>query len=125
LTGAVLTDEQWERFTEGSDGLLAVARTPGEHVLSFLAQIANSFAEELVMRGYLIRRFQQLFRSTWLALLFTTVLFAGYHCYQGAFGVVNALVTGFTYGGAYCLCRRLWPVVVAHTLVNCVAEWAG
>lgn len=88
-------------------------------VLLFLvASVANSFAEELVMRGYLIGRLQRLLRSNWLAVVVTTALFAAYHCYQGVVGVIGAAVLGLVYGMSFCLFRRLWPLWVAHTLAN-------
>lgn len=125
FAGRFLSDEHFEALATVPEGVLAAARTPAEHALSIVALAANSFAEELAMRGYLLSRFEQLLRSTWLGVLFTTVLFAGYHAYQGVGGVVCALVSGLTFAGAFCLCRRLWPVVIAHTLVNCIASWAG
>jgi len=78
----------------------------------------NGFAEELVMRGYLIPRFERLLNSTWGSLLLTTVLFATYHCYQGPSGVVNALEFGLIYGSAFCVFRRVWPLALAHAVSN-------
>lgn len=74
------------------------------------------------MRGYLIARLQYLLRSGWLAVVVTATLFASYHSYQGVVGVIviGAAVHGLVYGLAFCLCRRLWPLCVAHTLTNLV-----
>ncbi len=82
--------------------------------------IATGFAEELVMRGYLLTRFERLLHSTWLALLVTTALFASYHVYQGPAGLIHATAIGLVYGTAYCVQRRLWPLCIAHAITNAV-----
>jgi membrane protease YdiL (CAAX protease family) len=87
-------------------------------LLFVTATIVSSFSQELVYRGYLIPRFERLFRSTWLALLVTTAMFASYHAYQGANGVIGAAASGLVWAIAFCLCRRLWPLCVAHALHN-------
>jgi membrane protease YdiL (CAAX protease family) len=82
---------------------------------------ANGFAEELVIRGYLLTRIERLLRSTWAALLITSVFFASYHIYQGVGSAVGIAALGLVYGAAYCFLRRLWPIVVAHA----VADFTG
>jgi membrane protease YdiL (CAAX protease family) len=94
-----------------SEGILAL-------FLAFLALCANSFAEEFVMRGYLIARLERLLRSTWQAVLVTTVLFASYHLYQGFVGTVSAAAFGLVCAVSFCFFRRLWPLCVAHTIWN-------
>jgi membrane protease YdiL (CAAX protease family) len=125
MASRLLNADQFEALTSFSDYTYAIAHTPGEHVLLATSLAASSFAEELVMRGYLLRRFEQLFHSTWLSVLFTTVLFAGYHTYQGPGGTLHAFVAGLTYAGAFCAFRRLWPVAIAHTLWNWVVSFSG
>lgn len=88
------------------------------HLLLLAVSLANGFAEEFVMRGYLLPRFERLLHSTWLAILVTSILFASYHAYQGTFGLIGAATTGVVYGSFYCLTRRLWPVCVAHALAD-------
>ena len=88
------------------------------YFLLLAASIANGFAEELVMRGYFLVRLEQLLKSTWLAVLVTTVLFASYHLYQGvplAFGIA---VIGLVYAVSFCMFRRLWPICVAHAIAD-------
>jgi uncharacterized protein len=99
-------------------------RGAAEYALLVLACCANGFNEELLMRGYLLPRFEQLLGSTWKGLLLTTVLFALLHVYQGTYGVVAAAVLGLVYGVAFCWLRRLWPVAIAHALADFVA-YAG
>jgi membrane protease YdiL (CAAX protease family) len=87
-------------------------------VLLVIPCAANGFAEELAMRGYLIPRLEQLLRSTWLAVLVSTALFASYHLYQGAAAVIVIAATGLVYAVSFCLFRRLWPLCVAHSVSN-------
>lgn len=87
-------------------------------ILSSIAWIANGFAEELVMRAYLIARLERLLRSTWQAVLVSTLLFASYHLYQGPVGVIGAAAFGLVCALSFCLCRRLWPLCLAHAMWN-------
>ncbi len=80
--------------------------------------LANSMYEEFVWRGFLLRRFTQLFGSAIPALLVSTVLFASYHIYQGPAGVLLAATSGLIWGTATVVLRSVWPAVVAHTLFN-------
>jgi membrane protease YdiL (CAAX protease family) len=86
-----------------------------------LACGANGFAEELVMRGYLIVRLQRLFGSLTRAVILTSILFAAYHIYQGPRATVDVMLDGLIYGVAFCFLRRVWPVALAHALTNVLA----
>jgi membrane protease YdiL (CAAX protease family) len=86
-----------------------------------LMSLANGFAEELVTRGYLIPQFEKLTNSTAAAVLISTLLFAGYHVYQGPYGVLSAGAFGFTCSLVFCRTRRLWPLVVAHAAMDYLA----
>ena len=77
---------------------------------------ANAFAEELVMRGYLLPRLERLFGNATLAIVITSVLFASYHVYQGVYGLISALTFGLVAGAVFVLTRRLWPCFVAHAI---------
>jgi membrane protease YdiL (CAAX protease family) len=86
--------------------------------LLFVTCLAGAFSEELVMRGYLIPRLERLLRSTWVAILVTSALFASYHAYQGITPVIAHVATGLFYAVWFCLLRRLWPLCLAHALHN-------
>gem|GEM_PF-1238311 len=88
--------------------------------LVLAVSVANGFAEELVMRGYLLTRFERLLHSTPLAVLVTTALFASYHVYQGPAGLIHAAAVGLIYGTIYSFQRRLWPVCIAHAIADIV-----
>jgi membrane protease YdiL (CAAX protease family) len=88
------------------------------YFLLLLACLAGGFAEELVMRGYLIARLERLLGSTWLPVLVTSVLFASYHLYQGVNPAIGHFASGLVYAVSFCFLRRLWPLCIAHALVN-------
>jgi membrane protease YdiL (CAAX protease family) len=75
-------------------------------------------AEELVMRAYLITRFERLLRSTWVAVVLSAIIFGMFHSYQGLFGVWHAFLSGVVYGVAFAWSRRLWPIAIAHAVFD-------
>ena len=96
----------------------SVAEGVPECALLLAICVINTFAQELVYRGYLIPRFERLLRSTWLAVLVSAVLFGSFHLYQGVVSAIIITAGAMVYGVAFCLLRRLWPLCVAHTLNN-------
>jgi len=90
------------------------------YILLFVASAANGFAEEFAMRGFLLVRLEQLLRSTWAALIVTSVLFGSYHLYQGVDAAIGIAAIGLVYGASFCVYRRLWPVCIAHALADFV-----
>jgi membrane protease YdiL (CAAX protease family) len=82
---------------------------------------ANSWAEELVMIGYLLTRLRQLGWSENRSVLAAAVLRGGYHLYQGLGGFVGNLVMGLVFGRVWQRTNRLWMLVGAHTLIDVVA----
>lgn len=111
----LILDDRVSAFFSRPQGLI-------EYSLLMVACFANAFAEELAMRGYLIHRFERLLGSTWKALLLSSTLFAAYHLYQGTAGLVSIFLSGLVYGGAFCLLRRLWPIVIAHAIAD-ITGW--
>jgi membrane protease YdiL (CAAX protease family) len=95
---------------------------PEQTALVIVACIANGFAEELVMRGYLIPRFEDLLGSSAKAIFLSALLFASYHLYQGYYGAGSALVVGLVFGVIFCSSRRIWPLAAAHALHN-ILSW--
>jgi membrane protease YdiL (CAAX protease family) len=91
-----------------------------EYILFVIHICIAAFYEELLMRGYLIPRFEHLLRSTWTSLFLTALLFGGFHMDQGMGGVLGITLAGLVYGGAFCWFRRLWPVATAHAVYNLV-----
>ncbi|HEY3258942.1 MAG TPA: CPBP family intramembrane glutamic endopeptidase [Pseudonocardiaceae bacterium] len=86
-----------------------------------LAAAANAWAEELLMIGYLLTRLRQLGYGRYVALLIAAVLRGAYHLYQGLGGFVGNLVMGLLFGWLWQRTNRLWPLIIAHTLIDVVA----
>ncbi|WP_020471735.1 CPBP family intramembrane glutamic endopeptidase [Zavarzinella formosa] len=92
--------------------------SPTDHGLMVLRELANGFSEELVMRAYLLTRLEHLLGSRVGAVLMSALLFASYHGYQGVAGVAYTLEFGIVYGLAYLFLRRVWPLALAHAMLN-------
>jgi membrane protease YdiL (CAAX protease family) len=92
-----------------------------EHFLwIFAGSLANGFAEEVILRGFLLTRFEKLLRSTTLAVVLTSVMFASYHIYQGVGPMISIFGLGLVYGCAFCWIRRIWPLAIAHAIADFV-----
>lgn len=92
----------------------------GVFALVVVASCANGFAEELAMRSYLLVRICELSGSKWVAAILTTALFAAYHSYQGRYGIVSAAALGAVFAAYFIKTKRLWPVAIAHALIDVV-----
>lgn len=92
---------------------------PVERALLVLGLFVGAFTQELVFRGYLIPRLRQLGTGLVPAVLVSSTLFASIHFYQGGWSTGSHLVKGLLFGGLFLLAgSRLWPVVIAHALLN-------
>lgn len=85
-----------------------------------------AFGEEMVYRGYLLRRAADIGGRTnlayWLGLAYISLLFGFGHYYQGTAGVIDTLMTSILLGSAYLLCRRnLWVPILGHGFSNTIA----
>lgn len=89
-----------------------------DYILAAISCSFRGFKEELVMRGYLLPKFERLLGSTWKSLLLTSVLFASLHAYSGVRSVIATFAAGLLYGAAFCWIRRLWPLALAHATWN-------
>ncbi|WIY82041.1 CPBP family intramembrane glutamic endopeptidase [Propionimicrobium sp. PCR01-08-3] len=86
-----------------------------------LAAFQNGFLEEVVMIGYLTTRWRQ---SGWhpaAAIVVSALIRGSYHLYQGFGGFVSNLVFGLLLGWLYHRTKRLWPLVIAHTVIDITA----
>lgn len=82
---------------------------------------ANSGAEEILVVAYLISRLRRLGLSENSSLLFSAVLRGSYHLYQGLGAGVGNLVMGLVFGRFWQKTNRLWPLLIAHALIDIVA----
>jgi membrane protease YdiL (CAAX protease family) len=89
-----------------------------------LAAAGNAWAEETLVIGYLISRLRQLGLRENSSVVSAAVLRGSYHLYQGFGGFVGNLVMGLVFGRIWQRTNRLWPMIVAHTLLD-VASFVG
>jgi membrane protease YdiL (CAAX protease family) len=84
-----------------------------------------AFGEEIVYRGYLLRRALDAFGPTkWgtaLALLIASATFGLGHFYKGPAGMMESAGSGLILGGAYLFTRSLWASTLTHGLNDTLA----
>lgn len=116
-------------------GLVAVARALGVNAhlvpatvsswwqwpILILAAVANAVAEEVIVVAYFITRLRQLGVGENGSLAASAVLRGGYHLYQGVGAGLGNLVMGLVYGRYFQLTGRVWPLVIAHAVIDVVA----
>ncbi|WP_235998089.1 CPBP family intramembrane glutamic endopeptidase [Aestuariimicrobium ganziense] len=84
----------------------------------------NGIVEEVVMVGYLFTRWIQAGWSVWLIWVTSALIRGTYHLYQGFGGFIGNVIMGLILGGFWLRTRRVWPLVVCHTLLD-VASFVG
>jgi membrane protease YdiL (CAAX protease family) len=90
-------------------------------VVLVLSAAANGAAEEVLVVGYLLVRLRQIGVPPELALAGTALLRGSYHLYQGFGGGLGNLLMGLVFALWWMWTRRLWPLVLAHALLDVVA----
>lgn len=86
-----------------------------------LSACANSGAEEIVVVAYLLTRLRALGWSDNSALAASALLRGSYHLYQGLGGGIGNVVMGVIFGRYWQRTCRLWPLVIAHAVIDVVA----
>ena len=82
---------------------------------------ANGWAEEVIVVAFLITRLRQLNLNPVAAVLASSVLRGVYHLYQGYGAGLGNIVMGLVFGYVWLRTRRLWPLIIAHGLIDAVA----
>ena len=82
---------------------------------------ADGWAEEVLVVGYLLTRLGQLGGGPRAAVVWSSLLRGGYHLYQGFGAGLGNVVMGLVFGYAWQRTGRLWPLVIAHGLIDTVA----
>lgn len=82
---------------------------------------ANAFGEEVVVVGWLMARLKQLGLPLWLILACTSVLRGSYHLYQGISAGFGNIIMGLVYGYYFHRTGKVWPLVLAHFLIDAIA----
>jgi uncharacterized protein len=83
--------------------------------------LANGWAEEVIVVAFLITRLRQLGVNPTAALLASSMLRGVYHLYQGYGAGLGNIVMGLVFAFVWMRTRRLWPLIVAHGLIDAVA----
>jgi membrane protease YdiL (CAAX protease family) len=95
--------------------------------LVFLASTVNGIFEETFVAGYIITALREP-RGVWTAINVSTVVRLLYHLYQGPLGILSVVPMGLLYGYFYTRTRQLWPLILAHVLIDIIglssAKWS-
>lgn len=86
-----------------------------------LTAFADGWAEEVIVVGYLLTRLAQLGVGPRAALVWSSLLRGAYHLYQGFGAGLGNIAMGVVFGYAWQRTGRLWPLVIAHGLIDTVA----
>lgn len=90
-------------------------------VVLTIAAAANAWAEEVLVVGFLLTRLRQLGFGENASLAVSALLRGSYHLYQGFGGFVGNVAMGLVFGRVWQRTNRLWPLVIAHTVLDVVA----
>jgi uncharacterized protein len=86
-----------------------------------LSAAQNAVLEEVVVVGYLVTRLRQLGYALPLTLAASALLRGAYHLYQGFGSFVGNAIMGLVFGLFFARTGRLWPLIVAHTVLDVVS----
>jgi membrane protease YdiL (CAAX protease family) len=87
--------------------------------LAIALSVVNAVFEELVVIGYLFKALPE--RYGVLAIFLSAALRTLYHAYQGPIALVAILPMGLLFGFTYYRLRSLWPLILAHGIMDLVA----
>ena len=82
---------------------------------------ANAFAEETVVVLWLLTRLKQLNLVPWKAVALSSLLRGSYQLYQGFSAGVGNIIMGVVFAWFYQRTNKIWPLVIAHFLIDAVA----
>jgi membrane protease YdiL (CAAX protease family) len=100
----------------GSNPIAVPSQAPIELILAMLLVVVVAFSEELIFRGYLIRRFGGSGLGTAAAVILATVVFAVGHGYEGTAGVATVGVMGLVFALVYLWRKSLTASMTMHFL---------
>lgn len=121
----------WPPMQSGRLGAVA-GNLPMLLGLLAVAWSTAAFGEELLFRGFLLGRLRALLGGGLgagvAATLVQALLFGLAHAYQGPTGILVTGLIALVFGLLYLRLRTLWPLVIAHGLIDTVgllALYAG
>jgi hypothetical protein len=85
-----------------------------------------ALTEEVVFRRCLGQLLHTAVRNARVVIPFSAIIFAGYHWWSGIGNIVVAFMSGVLFMTAYTRIGALWPLVIAHYLVDVIElrAWA-
>ncbi|MFO7965853.1 MAG: CPBP family intramembrane glutamic endopeptidase [Desulfobacterales bacterium] len=86
--------------------------------LAVVFLIVVAVSEEVIFRGYLIKRFASFSNSPIIALFISSAIFAVGHGYQRTGGMLGVGVLGLIFGVVYLWRRSLTAPIVMHFIQN-------
>jgi membrane protease YdiL (CAAX protease family) len=86
--------------------------------------VQAALVEEVIAVGYLVTRLRQFGATIATAVVASALLRGAYHLYQGWGGFAGNLAMGLFFGLVFARTRRVWPLIVAHFLLD-VGAGAG
>lgn len=89
--------------------------------LLVLSALKNAVLEEVIVVGYLMTRLGDSRWSAWTVIAVSALLRGAYHLYQGFGQALGNVIMGVIFAWCYQRTRRLWPLIVAHALIDIVA----
>jgi membrane protease YdiL (CAAX protease family) len=106
-------------WSQPGDGPFAARLT----VLTVVTMSAiNPFFEELFVSGYVMTTLKAHFGVS-TAVNTSIALRMAYHLYQGPSGVISILPGGLIFAYWYAYTGRLWPIIVAHIILDLFPLW--
>lgn len=87
-------------------------------IMAVILVIVVAIVEETIFRGYLIRRFTALTRSTVAAVFLSALVFSLGHGYEGLAGVISVFCLGIVFALVYLWRRSLVAPMVMHFLID-------
>lgn len=82
---------------------------------------ANGWAEEIIVVAFLMTRLRQLGHTPVVVLVLSSLLRGTYHLYQGFGAGLGNIAMGLVFGYLWQRTGRLWPLIIAHGLIDAVA----
>lgn len=82
-----------------------------------LLSTVNPVFEEVLVVGYVMSVIQRR-HSMWLAINISTLIRLSYHLYQGPVAIISIVPMGLLFGYCYARTGRLWPLILAHAMMN-------
>lgn len=82
--------------------------------------VVNPVFEEVFVCGYTIMALSRI-KGPWVAINVSIAIRLAYHLYQGTLGVMGILPMGFISALWFARTGRLWPVIIAHGLMDFIA----